>query len=53
MLSLFVKLNRNEIDKIILKRLPKTKKITDYRRKQWLSRDDELLRWARTEGVDI
>lgn len=53
MLSLFIKLNRDEIDKIILNKHPKIKKITDYYRKEWVSRDDELVRWARTEGVDI
>lgn len=49
-LHAFVKENREKIDEVVHRLLPKAK-LTDEGRRQWVSNHEELIQLARSQGV--
>lgn len=48
----FIKTNRLRIDGVILHECPDVK-LNDVERRLWILNDENLYRWARSEGVKI
>ena len=49
----FIKQNREQIDRVILRVDPDIYRIDDHERRLWVLNDESLYRWARREGVRI
>lgn len=52
-LRTFIKENREEIDKAILRVCPNCDSFNDNERRLWVLNDEGLYLWARSEGVNI
>jgi hypothetical protein len=50
-LEQFIRKNRRELDKAILRKYPKVKKLNDDERRVWIFADDFFYIWAKSAGV--
>ena len=49
----FIKKNRDILDECIKNASPNNQYWNDEERREWILNDEELYRWARSEGVKI
>ena len=47
----FIRQNRAELDRLILKACPNLGRLNDEDRRDWIDNDEGLYLWARSEGV--
>jgi hypothetical protein len=52
-MATFIKENREQLDRAILKACPNLGKLNDQERRQWILNDEGLYNWARREGVKV
>ena len=49
----FIRANREELDRLILKACPNLGKLNDGDRRAWIANDEGLYQWARSTGVRV
>ena len=47
----FIRKNRRESDRAILRKYPKVKKLNDDQRRVWILTDEFFYSWAKSAGV--